>query len=45
MLRRSPSRIELQVVAAERSDTAEPVVVKIQPIGEIPQLRSNDRRG
>jgi len=44
LLRRSPSRIALEVIAVEASDTAQPVVIKIQPIGEIPQPRANDRR-
>ncbi len=44
LLRRLPSRVELQVVAVEPSDTAEPVVVKIQPIGEIPQPRTTNSR-
>ena len=44
LLRRSPSRIALEVIAVEASDTAQPVVIKIQPIGQIPQPRANDRR-
>lgn len=36
LLKRSPSRIELQVVAIRRSDTADPVVVRIEPLGSIP---------
>ena len=32
------------VIAVEASDTAQPVVIKIQPIGQIPQPRANDRR-
>ena len=43
LLRRSPSRIELQVIALKASDTAEPVVVKIQANSAIPQPRANDR--
>lgn len=44
LLRRSPSRVALEVIAVEASDTAEPVVIRIQPIGDIPQPRSVDRR-
>ena len=44
LLRRSPSRVALEVIAVEASDTAEPVVIRIQPIGDIPQPRSVNRR-
>ncbi|EAU72696.1 DUF3084 domain-containing protein [Synechococcus sp. RS9916] len=44
LLRRSPSRIELKVIANQRSDTADPVIVRIEPVGTIPQARINERR-
>ena len=44
LLRRSPSRVELRVIASQRSDTADPVVVRIEPVGTIPQERINERR-
>ena len=44
LLRRSPSRIELKVIANQRSDTADPVMVRIEPVGTIPQVRINERR-
>lgn len=45
LLRRVPSRIALQVVATRSSDTADPVVVKIEPVGAVPMPRPNDPRG
>ena len=36
LLKRAPSRVELKVVAIRRSDTADPVAVRIEPIGTIP---------
>jgi uncharacterized protein (DUF3084 family) len=44
LLRRPPSRVALKVIAVEASDTAEPVVIRIQPTSDIPQPRSVDRR-
>jgi len=44
LLGRSPSRVELRVIASQRSDTADPVVVRIEPVGTIPQERINERR-
>ena len=39
LLKRAPSRVELQVVAIRRSDTADPVAVRIEPIGTIPATK------
>ena len=44
LLSRAPSRVELRVLALRRSDTADPVMVTIEPTGEIPQPRTNERR-
>ena len=43
LLGRSPLA-ELRVIASQRSDTADPVVVRIEPVGTIPQERINERR-
>ena len=44
LLRRAPSRVELQVIADRRSDTADPVIVRVEPLTTIPQARINERR-
>lgn len=41
LLKRAPSRVELQVVAIRRSDTADPVAVRIEPIGTIPTTKKS----
>lgn len=41
LLKRAPSRVELQVVAIRRSDTADPVAVRIEPIGSIPAAKQS----
>ena len=45
LLNRAPSRIALQVVATRSSDTADPVVVSIEPVAAISMPRPNDPRG
>ena len=44
LLRRAPSRVELQVIADRRSDTADPVIVRVEPLTTIPQASINERR-
>lgn len=41
LLKRAPSRVELKVVAIRRSDTADPVAVRIEPIGTIPTTKKS----
>lgn len=41
LLKRAPSRVELKVVAIRRSDTADPVAVRIEPIGIIPATKKS----
>ena len=41
LLKRAPSRVALQVVAIRRSDTADPVVVRIEPVGSIPAAKQS----
>ncbi|MGC6482517.1 MAG: DUF3084 domain-containing protein [Synechococcus sp.] len=41
---RSPSRIELQVIATQHSDTADPVAVRIEPVGTLPPARPGASR-
>ena len=41
LLKRAPSRVALQVVAIRRSDTADPVAVRIEPIGTIPTTKKS----
>ena len=41
LLKRAPSRVALQVVAIRRSDTADPVVVRIEPVGSIPATKQS----